>query len=141
MPENDAVLITNGTRASVRVQALKGEEFAGKVQRSAWALDPKGRILRTEIDLPNGHGKLRPGMYAYATIAVVHEQAWAIPAAALTTEGDQEYCSIQDAGQVRRLAVRSGFCAGPLVEVRKKRAAAEDSWSDFSGMEEVVVRP
>jgi multidrug efflux pump subunit AcrA (membrane-fusion protein) len=74
VPENDAVLIKNGTKATVRVQALGDEVFEGTVKRSSWSLDPKGRILRTQIDLPNPEGRLRPGMYAYATIIVVDEK-------------------------------------------------------------------
>jgi multidrug efflux pump subunit AcrA (membrane-fusion protein) len=79
------MLAEAAARPVVRVQALGGEEFRGQVKRSAWALDPKGRMLRTEIDLPNPGGRLRPGMYAYAAITVEHTGVLAVPAAAVAT--------------------------------------------------------
>ena len=68
VPEADAAAITDDAKATVRVQVLRGREFPGAVTRTAWSLDSKSHTLRTEIDLTNGDGMLRPGMYAYATI-------------------------------------------------------------------------
>src|SRR2546421_2943421 len=73
VPESDAALSVPGMPASVRVPSLGGTALTGEVARTAWALDPKTRTLRTEIDLPNRDGRLRPGMYTYATLTATHE--------------------------------------------------------------------
>src|SRR5262249_16118147 len=41
VPESDAVWVTKGTPARVRMQALPGREFEAKVERTAWALDTR----------------------------------------------------------------------------------------------------
>src|SRR5262249_2854715 len=108
----------------------------GEVKRSSWALDPKGRILRTEIDLPNADGKLRPGMYAYATITVVHKDLWAVPASAIVTKDHQTFCRFVESGKTRLVPVLTGFRDGQFVEVTKKQGeGSEGGWKDFTGNE------
>jgi multidrug efflux pump subunit AcrA (membrane-fusion protein) len=142
VPENDAVLVTDGTPAVVRVQALKGEEFPGKVTRSAWSLDPKARTLRTEIDVPNPAGRLRPGMYANSTITVEHTDVLAVPASAVLTKGEQTFCYQVEGDKAVRLLVRVGLCDGQFVElVKKRKPGREGRWEDFTGEEKLVVNP
>jgi RND family efflux transporter MFP subunit len=142
VPENDAVLVADGTPASVRVQALKGEEFKGKVRRSAWALDPKARTLRTEIDLPNPDGRLRPGMYAHATVTVVRQNVLTLPASAAVAQGEQAFCFLVRESKAVRTPVQIGLRDEHLVEVVKKRMPGKvGGWEDFTGQEEVVVNP
>src|SRR5262249_31123767 len=61
-------LVTVGTRAVIRVPALKGQEVEGKLTRTAASLEPASRTLRAEIDLPNPEGKLLPGMFVRAVL-------------------------------------------------------------------------
>ena len=69
------------------------KDFEGKVTRTSWTLDAKNRTLRTEIDVPNPEGTLRPGLYAYATIIVEeHPDALSVPTSALVRQDSQTYC-------------------------------------------------
>lgn len=140
IPENDATLIENKTKAVVRVQAIKGEQFDGAVKRSSWALDPKSRILRTEIDLPNHDGRLRPGMYAYATLLISHENVWAVPASAVVSKDNQRFVQIVADGQTRLVPVLTGLTDGNFVEIRSK-ANANGAWVGLDGSEEIVPAP
>ena len=70
VPEKDATSVKNGDRATIRVQALGGQAFDGKVSRSSWALDPRARTLRAEVEVSDPESKLRPGMYANASIII-----------------------------------------------------------------------
>ena len=70
VPEADAVFVSDGSRAIIHIDALHEQEIEGKVAGTSWSLAPVERTLRTEIDLPNPEGKLRPGMYAYARISI-----------------------------------------------------------------------
>ncbi len=143
VPEADAVRIRPGAAARVRIQGLQDEEFTGKVTRTSFALNRQERTLRTEIDLPNPHGKLRPGMYAHARIAVEHPETWTLPAAALVAHDGRDYCFIVDNGQAKRVAVRVGSREGDSVEILKmQRAAArpgEETWDDLKGSEQVIT--
>lgn len=145
VPETDAVWIADGTPARVRVPALPGKEFEGRVARTAWALEPRSRTLRTEINIDNPRGELRPGMYAYATIQVEHPAAWTVPASSIVTLGDQQaFIYRVENGKALRLPVEVGLREGGLAEVvRKQSKPARNGdkavWEELTGREEVVA--
>ena len=68
VPEADAELVKEKSEVKLTVQALPGSNLIGTVARTSWVLESGSRTLRTEIDLPNKDGRLRPGMYVYAQI-------------------------------------------------------------------------
>jgi HlyD family secretion protein len=118
VPESDAPFVNPGDPARVRLLALDGKTFEGKVTRIAWALDPATRTLRSEIDLPNPADALRPGLYAYATIiAEEHKDVLTIPASAVVTEGGKSYCMAVADGHARRKEVALGLSDGKRTEV------------------------
>jgi HlyD family secretion protein len=143
VPESDAVLVKDGTPAVVRVQALKGEAFQGKVTRTSWSLDAKERTLRTEIDLKNTDGKLRPGMYISSVITLEHLDVWTVPASAVVTQGDQTFCFLVEGGKKAvRTPIQVGFRDAQSVEVVKKRTPGpEGRWEDFSRDDEIITNP
>ena len=53
VPEAFAAEVNPGDRAGVKLQEMKGKTVEGKVTRISWAIDPKVRTLRVEIDIPN----------------------------------------------------------------------------------------
>ena len=69
VPEMEAAQIALGAKGSVHVQALPNRTIEGTVTRTSWALGAN-RTLRTELDIPNPQGVLRPGMYATAEIVL-----------------------------------------------------------------------
>ncbi len=149
VPELDAGWVTDGMSAHVRVQALRGEELAGKVTRTSWSLDHTTRTLMAAIDLPNPDGKLRPGMYAYATITGERPNVLTLPASAVLTQGEvtagyQRFCYIVQDGKVKRTQIEIGTRDGQRVEVLKKQVAASGAgesprWENFTGDEIVVA--
>jgi multidrug resistance efflux pump len=153
VPETDADWVRIGTPATVRVQALQGEEFKGQVTRSAWSLNAMNRTLLTEIDLANPElpevgRRLRPGMYAYGTIVAEFPELLTLPASAVVTEGDvnvgyQSYCFVVEEGRLKRTLIESGARNEQLVEVLKKRVTGAGDgdglrWEAFTGDEQVV---
>jgi RND family efflux transporter MFP subunit len=64
VPQTEAPAIIIGMPADVLVNEFPGRIFAGKVTRTANALDPNSRTLPVQIEIPNADGKLYPGMYA-----------------------------------------------------------------------------
>jgi RND family efflux transporter MFP subunit len=140
VPETDAALVRDEGEAKIAVQALPGPELAGKVKRNSWSLAPGSRTLRTEIDLPNPDGRLRPGMYVYARINVALPEAWVLPSAALVKQGDVTVCYLVEGGKAVRTPVQVGRSDAGLSEVRKRaKPGAAGDWEDFTGKETVAT--
>ena len=143
VPETDAGWVHKGARARLRVQVLPGRTFTGQVARTSWSLDPTTRTLRAEIDLPNPEGRLRPGMYAYATLVTDLPNVLTLPRSSVVTEGDvtrgyQTYCFQVEDGKVHRLPVELGPGDGERVEVLRKQVRAGEPWEPFIGTERIV---
>ncbi len=60
--ESDWSRLRAGSRCSIRVDALPGRDFAGRVRKLPPALDARTRTAAAEIVLANGGQALRPGM-------------------------------------------------------------------------------
>jgi RND family efflux transporter MFP subunit len=149
VPETDAVWVSKGASARVRIQALQGREFTGKVERTSYGLDRTTRTLLAEIDLANPQDRLRPGMYAYASITVQHSNVLTLPLSAVTTQGEitqgyQTFCWIVKDGKAWRTPIETGARDDRFVEVLQKRANPTRSgeaggWEDFTSEEKVVL--
>jgi multidrug resistance efflux pump len=71
VPNTDALLTHPGDPVELRFDALPDVRLTGyQVSRIGFALDPKTRTMRVEIDVPNDKRLLRPGMYGQAKIQV-----------------------------------------------------------------------
>jgi RND family efflux transporter MFP subunit len=118
VPEAFAPAINPGDRAEIKLQAVPGRIIEGKVTRISWALDPKVRTLRVEIDIPNLDAKLEPGLYAYVNlIAEEHADALAIPATAVVSDHGKDYCVAIVSGKAVRRQIQSGLTDGARTEV------------------------
>ncbi len=144
--EEDAPWVNQGVPATVRVQALPGQEFTAEVQRTSYSLDRTAHTLLAEIDLPNPQDRLRPNMYAYAVITLEQPDVLTLPASAVVTQGDvtqgyQTYCFLVEDGKLRRTLLQVGARSADRVEVLKKQAGSGGklSWQDFTG-EEIIVQ-
>ena len=85
--------------------------------RTSWVLGAN-RTLRTEVDLPNPDGLLRPGMYAMAHILLQeHRDALVVPQSAIAGVGKQALCWTIHDGRAVRTPVQVGLQVGNDVEV------------------------
>jgi multidrug efflux pump subunit AcrA (membrane-fusion protein) len=143
VPESEAVHVQVGQPARVRVQALDEQEVTGQVARFSWSLDGQTRTLRVQINLANGDGRLRPGMYANARLSVEHAGVLAVPAAAVWMQDDQPVVLRIEDGVARRTPVKVGLRQGGMVQVLKKQVRppqpGEPFWDDFRGDEDIVI--
>src|SRR5262249_16670523 len=129
---------------------LKSYQFTGKVDRTSWSLDRTARTLLAEVDVSDSGGKLRPGMYAYATITAERPNLMTLPASAVVTEGDvtqgyRTFCFIVENGKAWRTPIEIGVRDSQRIEVLKKRkrpgeSGEKESWQDFTGDEDVVQK-
>lgn len=64
VPEPYGNAMVAGVPAELHVAEFVNRTFAGKVVRTAGAIDPASRTLLTEVDVPNPKGEIMPGAYA-----------------------------------------------------------------------------
>jgi HlyD family secretion protein len=118
VPEADASLVDRGDHADLCVPSLDQKEFPARVSRTAWALDPDTRTLRTEVDVANESGEIRPGMYAFATIVLAESaDALVIPTSAVRTVNRKSSCFCIEHGKLVEKAIGVGLRSGKEVEV------------------------
>lgn len=70
VPETYAPSIHTGLGAFLELTQYPGQNFEGKVVRTAESIDPGTRTLLTEVDVPNHTGALLPGGYAQVHLQV-----------------------------------------------------------------------
>jgi len=146
VPEKDAPWVRKESEARVRVQALPGQEFAGKVERTSYSLDRVSHTLLAEIDLRNPDDRLRPNMYAYGVITLEQPNALTLPDSAVVTQGDvtkgyEAFCFVVDEGRLRRTLIQIGTRAGHRTQILKKQESSGGKmrWVDFTG-DEVIMQ-
>jgi RND family efflux transporter MFP subunit len=84
VPQTYSPSVRQGTAAYIQLEEYPGQKFAGKIVRTADAIDPATRTLLTEVDVENHEGRLLPGAYAQVHFAVpVQTLRISVPANAL----------------------------------------------------------
>ena len=119
VPEADAGFIALNSPAKLKVPSLSAATFEGQVARTSWSLQTSSRTLRTEIDVPNPDGRLRPGMYATAEIEVARRaDVLSLPKAAILKQGAEAFClTITAENKIAKLPIKTGIAAGADVEI------------------------
>jgi membrane fusion protein (multidrug efflux system) len=122
-----------GTAATLTLSQWPDRTFGGAVTRTAGAIDPVTRTLRTEIDVDNKDGAILPGAYAYVHLNAVSAQPRvSVPVSALLFRPDGvQVATVNAADRVSMQAVTLGHDFGTRVEVV----------SGLSGHERVIANP
>jgi RND family efflux transporter MFP subunit len=133
VPQVYATTVAVGQAAVVYRQEDPGRQFAGRVTRTADALDPNSRTLLTQVDVPNSDGGLRPGMYLQVRfVAARAAPAVLVPSAALVWRPEGTVVPVLDGDhRVRYRPVQTGRDFGLEVEVV----------TGLRGDETVIVHP
>src|SRR5205807_1144820 len=94
-------------------------QFAGKVTRTADALDPNTRTLLTEVQVPNPDNVLRPGMYLQVRFEFRRvSPSLRIPAAAVVVRSGPRMVAVLDGRHaVHYRPVQLGRDFGDEIEV------------------------
>ena len=116
--------------ADVQVDAYPGESFRGKVSFLSAQVDPGTRTVRARIDVANGDGRLRPGMFARVRLSDPHATEGTpvvvVPEAAVQRRGDGFAVFVQEGeGRFRVRPVKTGRKAGGVIEILEGLKAGE----------------
>jgi RND family efflux transporter MFP subunit len=119
VPQDEAFGVAPGIDADIRVPEIPGRTFAGKVTRTATALQPGSRTLLTEIDVPNPDGLLSPGIYCTVELSVPRRTpSMMIPSDALVFDQNGLHVVVVRSGTVHFQQVSISRDFGTTVEVR-----------------------
>jgi RND family efflux transporter MFP subunit len=119
VPQLFATGIQVGQSAVVYQRDDPSRQFAGKVTRTADALDPSTRTLLTEVQVSNPDNALRPGMYLQVKF-VFHRVSPSIriPAAAVVVRDGPRTVGVLDSDNVVHYrTVQLGRDFGDVIEV------------------------
>ncbi len=116
--EVETMFLKPGEQVEAKLDALGGAVVKGTISRISGALDPATRTMLIEVDFKNENGKLRPGMFATASVAVEqHDNALLIPVAGLVKEKVNSFVFKLVDGKAKKTAIKTGFNDGKNVEV------------------------
>jgi RND family efflux transporter MFP subunit len=145
VPQDDALGVTPGTSAVVRVPEMPGRDFPGQVTRIADALQPGTRTLLTEIDVPNPDHALSPGMYCRVELKIRREtSSLIVPSEAIIFNRDGLSVAVVDDGVVHLRKITSVRDFGTTVEVSSGVAEGDkvvlNPQVDLTDGRKVVIR-
>jgi RND family efflux transporter MFP subunit len=133
VPQVFATSVTVGQHAVVYRQEDPLKRFSGRVTRTTRALDPNTRTLLTQVDVPNPHEALQPGMYLQVKfIAARAAPSVLVPSAALLTRNDGPEVALLEGN--KRVRYRK-------VEVGRDYGAEVELVTGLEGGETVIVHP
>jgi len=135
VPEAAAAQANPGAKVTVRFPALGGVEVAGTVTRTAGVLNADTRTLRTEIDLPNPGGRLRPGSYAVVRLAAATADALVVPPSAVLFADETAYVYAVAGGRAVKMRVQVGRTAPEGIQLLGWKRAAVNA-GDFTPVQE-----
>jgi len=116
------------SHAPVQVETGSGmtRQYAGKVARTAEAINPQARTLRVEVDIANPKGEFVPGMYVKVGFALPSRGLVQVPAAALLFRaGGPEVARVDSDGHLSFRPVTIGRDDGRVVEIASGVSAGE----------------
>lgn len=101
--------VKQGAAATVTVGAYPGERFSGRVAYLANVLDKTSRTTAARIEVANKDGRLKPEMFANATIATGgQQQAISVPDAAILLLQGQPTVFVAENGGFESRAIEPG---------------------------------
>ena len=129
LPESALAKVRIGANAKVTVPAYPGEVFAGRVGHIGASLDKDTRTVAARIEVANADGRLKPEMFATATIEVAGDkrEAISLPDAAIVLmdgkptvfvyrQGAYEAVQVEPGERIGgRTVLKSGLMAGDQV--------------------------
>jgi len=137
VPQANAPGIVTGMPTQVSVNEFPGKVFNGKVTRTANSLDPNSRTMLVEVQVPNGEGKLLPGMYAEVRFSSHRDAPPLVPGDSLITGNSGIQVAVlmdSEDGTAKKIHLQP-------VKIGRDYGAETEIIAGLEGTETVVVNP
>jgi RND family efflux transporter MFP subunit len=126
VPEQSVALIKAGQDVRLTVDAYPGEAFAAKVRFVSPSLRADQRALTVEAVAPNPNGRLKPGLFASASIQQPSTgPALLVPATAIETVSGTSRVYVVKQDKVEERIVTTGEAVGRQVEITSGLSAGD----------------
>jgi RND family efflux transporter MFP subunit len=116
VPERASANLQAGQLVHISVEGDQ-QRYQGRVARLSPAITEGNRTLAIEAEVPNEHGRLRPGMFARADIVTDQNLSIVVPQSALVIFAGVEKLLLAKDGTVREQRVRTGRRLEDRVEI------------------------
>ncbi|WP_172330408.1 efflux RND transporter periplasmic adaptor subunit [Mangrovicoccus sp. HB161399] len=117
VPERFLSRLAPGQAVTLASPAWPGTEFRGRLAAMDTRVDPATRSLALRAEVPNGDGRLRPGMFLRVSLLLSERSAQAVPERALQVSGAQSFVHLAENGTARRVEVATGAQDAGMVEI------------------------
>ena len=127
VPESQVALLRPGTRVQVRVHALPGETFEGRVQTLLPEVNPTTRTLKARLEIANRGARLAPGMFVQMQFMDLRaEKTLLVPTEAVIQTGQRAVVMLaEEGGKFRPVTVEAGIESGGQTEIRRGLKAGD----------------
>ena len=127
LTEDNLSKVKVGSAATVTVTAYPGERFAGRVTYVASLLDKDSRTIPARIEVENKDGRLKPEMFATATIDTngAKREALSVPDAAILLLQGQPTLFVEEHGGYEARAIEPGDKLSGRTVIKSGVAAGE----------------
>lgn len=118
IPEVEVSRLKPGLPVHIHCESVPGTDLAGSISRIGYALDPRTKTMKAEIEVENPDLALRPGMMISVRIDIERrENVLLLPATALIVEKTKAFVFVVRDGKANRTAIKTGFDDGKSVEI------------------------
>jgi RND family efflux transporter MFP subunit len=133
IPEQDVPLVREGSQVMVHVQAT-GQAFQGSIVRFTRDVSNSTRTMLCEVDVPNPHLTLAPGMYASVTFHLRQSNSSLIIPSSAVIQGDRPAVFVvSNNGVVRKQPVVLGITSANEQEITGGLSAGDQVVVSGSG--------
>ncbi|MFC1728821.1 efflux RND transporter periplasmic adaptor subunit [candidate division KSB1 bacterium] len=117
--ETDITKVRKRQSAVIRTRSFADIEFTGAVTEIAFSTDPDSRNFTVKIEIPNGDGFLKPGMFVDADLVIEEvADAVAVPVDALVNDNGAIYVFVlRDDSTAQKVRVEPGIQETTWVEI------------------------
>lgn len=112
-------LVKTGMEVQLQTEVYPGQNFWGVISALYPQIDAATRTFRVELSIPNADEKLRPGMFARASLEMGKDQALIVPALAVLKQAgtNERYVFLERNGLAHRVVVELGDRYDDQVEI------------------------
>lgn len=128
IPESYYPYLKAGMKVDVQSEIYPDQVFPATIEIVYPTIDPASHTFQAKLRIPNGSGKLRPGMYAKTKMSMGMAKAMVIPYQAVQklTGSNDRYIFIAKDGVAKRIFVKLGQRFDENVEVISDELAEGD---------------
>jgi len=110
----------------ITVDAYPRNTFRGTVSNINPTVDPLSRSFTLKVRIPNKDQRLKPGMFARATIyPEIHKNAIVVPFKAVVTSGENAHVYVIEGNGVKLQKIATGITDEEVIEVIEGLAEGE----------------